>query len=66
LWSRVTKKAKNSQKLTETPQNRWGAPIGPFSALGNPGFVFRVILPAFLERYLARNAFSNAFFGRKN
>jgi hypothetical protein len=38
--------------FTEPPQNRWGAPIGPSTALGIPGFAFRVMLPAFLERFL--------------
>ena len=38
--------------ITEPPQNRSGAPIAPPTALGNPGFAFRVVLPAFLERFL--------------
>ena len=48
------------------PQNRWGAPIDPSTALGDPGFAFRVILPAFLERFSASNAFPTAFLEEKN
>jgi hypothetical protein len=47
--------------ITEIPQNRWGAPIGPSPDMGDPGFAFRVILPAFLESLVARNTNSNAF-----
>jgi hypothetical protein len=46
--------------ITEPPQNRWGALIAPSTALGNPGFAFRVILPAFLERFLGEKRFLNA------
>jgi hypothetical protein len=52
--------------ITETPPNRGGAPIGPFTALGNADFAIRVILLAFLERFLASNAFYNAFPEEKN
>jgi hypothetical protein len=52
--------------ITEPPQNRWGAPIGPFTALGNPGFAFRVIFPAFLERFLGEKRFLNAKSEEKN
>jgi hypothetical protein len=46
--------------ITEPPKNRWGAPIAPSTALGNPGFAFRDILPAFLERFLGEKRFLNA------
>ena len=49
-----------------TPQNRWGAPIAPSTALGNPGFAFRVILPAFLGALLGEKRFLNAKSEEKN
>jgi hypothetical protein len=46
--------------ITKPPQNRWGAPIAPSTALGNPGFAFRVILPAIMECFLGEKRFLNA------
>jgi hypothetical protein len=43
------------------PQIRWGASIGPSTALGNPRFAFRGTLLAFLERFSASNAFPTPF-----
>ena len=35
--------------LTESPQNCWGAPIGPSTALGSLGMAHQIILHALLE-----------------
>jgi hypothetical protein len=43
-----------------TPPKSLGAPIAPSTALGNPGFAFRVILPAFLGRFLGEKRLLNA------
>ena len=42
------------------------APIAPSTALGNPGFAFRVILPAFLGALLGEKRFLNAKSEEKN
>jgi hypothetical protein len=52
--------------ITESPQIRWGAPIAPSTALGNSGFAFRVILPAFLGALLGEKRFLNAKSEEKN